>query len=346
MTTTRRTLMGAAAALLALTATGALAQEVTLKLHQFLPAQSVVPSQILDVWADKVEADSGGRIKVDRYPSMQLGGTPPELIDQVTDGVADIVWTAVGYTPGRFPTTEVFELPFFVEDPQAAAYAFWKLYESDMAQTEFADVHMLGTWVHGPGLLHTADPVDTPADLQGMQIRGGSRLVNQMLEAVGATPVGMPVPAVSESLSKGVIDGATLPWEVTSSVRVAELVQNHTAFEGAGLYTLTFILAMNPDSYAALPDDLKAVVDANSGLDFSVLAAGVQLAADDPARQIAEDMGNSIVTIDAATVAADWMPLVAPIYDTWAAEMDEQGLDGQGLIDRARTLMAEYVPAQ
>lgn len=346
MKSTRRSLLGAVAAgaMLAMTATGALAQEVTLKLHQMLPAQAAVPSLILDVWADKVEADSGGRIKIDRYPAMQLGGTPPELVDQAIDGVADVVWTVVGYTPGRFPSTEVFELPFFVSDPAAASYAYWKMYEKDM-QTEFQGLHMLGTWVHGPGLFHTKDPVTSPTDLRGMKIRGGSRLVNQMLEAVGATPVGMPVPAVSESLSKGVIDGTTLPWEVTSSLKVAELVTNHTDFEGPGLYTLTFIMAMNPAAYDALPDDLKAVIDANSGLDFSVNAAKVNLGADVPARQIAEDLGNTFVTIDQATTEAEWMPLVEPIYAAWAAEMDSEGFDGQALIDEARALMAEYAAA-
>jgi len=105
---------GAAIALAAGFGAGpAMAQDVTLKLHQFLPAQANVPKLVLDVWADKVEADSGGRIKVERYPSMQLGGKPPELMDQAIDGVADIVWTVVGYTPGRFPSTETFEQPFF-----------------------------------------------------------------------------------------------------------------------------------------------------------------------------------------------------------------------------------------
>ena len=342
--TERRTLLGAigATALLALTGTTALAQDVTLKLHQMLPAQAAVPSLVLDVWADKIEAASDGRIKVDRYPSMQLGGSPPELVDQAIDGVADIIWTVVGYTPGRFPSTEVFELPFFVSDAGAASYAYWKMYDAHMKDTEFKDLHMLGTWVHGPGLFHTADPVETPADLQGMKIRGGSRLVNQMLEAVGATPVGMPVPAVSEALSKGVIDGTTLPWEVTSALKVAELVHNHTEFQGNGLYTLTFIMAMNKGVYDGLPDDLKAVIDENSGLDFSVEAGKVTLGADAPARQLAVDLGNTFIEIDEATAQAEWMPVVQPIYDQWVADMDAKGLDGQALIDEARMLMDEY----
>ena len=325
----------------ALAAGGAMAQEFTLKLHQFLPAQANVPVQVLDVWADNVEEASGGRIQIDRFPAMQLGGTPPELMDQAIDGVADIVWTVVGYTPGRFPRTEVFELPFMVEDARAASYAYWKMYEEHM-QEDFADVHILGTWVHGPGMFHTADPVEVPADLEGMKIRGGSRLVNQLLELTGATPVGMPVPAVSEGLSKGVIDGTTIPWEVTTALRVPELVENHTEFEGPALYNLTFVLAMNNDAYNALPADLQQVIDDNSGLEFSIFAGGTQADADGPAREVAVELGNNIITVDAATAEAEWLPLVQPIYDSWVADMNAQGIDGQALIDEARALMAEY----
>lgn len=342
----RRVILGTlgGVAFTAATVSGAFAQDVTLKMHQFLPDQANVPQLILNVWADKVEADSEGRIKVDRFPSMQLGGAPPELYDQVVDGVADVIWTVAGYTPGRFPSTEVFELPFFVEDARAASYAYWKMYEEHM-QDEFSDVKVLGTWVHGPGMLHTADPVEAPGDLQGMKIRGGSRLANQLLEATGATPVGMPVPAIPEALSKGVIDGTTIPWEVTPALKIPELVENHTEFEGPALYNLTFVFAMNKGVYEGMPADLQAVIDQNSGLDFSIFAGGEQSDADGPSREIAVEAGNNIITIDEATAKAEWLPVVQPIYATWIASMSEKGIDGQALIDQARALMAEY-PSQ
>lgn len=324
------------AAVAAIMASGAMAQEVTLKLHQFLPAQANVPKLVLDVWADKVEAASDGKIKVDRFPSMQLGGKPPELLDQAIDGVADVVWTVVGYTPGRFPTTEVFELPFMVEDARAASCAYWKMFDEHMKDGEFKDVKILGTWVHGPGMFHTSDPVETPEDLQGMKIRGGSRLVNQLLELTGATPVGMPVPAVPEGLSKGVIDGTTIPWEVTTALKVPELVENHTEFEGNALYTLTFVLAMNKDKYDSMSDELKAVIDANSGLEFSIFAGGTQSDMDGPAREVAVENGNNIVTV---TDTAPWQAAVQPIYESWVADMDSKGIDGQARIDEARALM-------
>ena len=155
--TKRRTLlglMGAAVMTLGLPATQAQAQEVTLTLHQFLPAQANVPRLVLDVWAQNVEEASGGRIEIEQYPSMQLGGTPPELIDQAIEGVADIVWTVVGYTPGRYPMTEVFELPFMMTNARAVSHAYWEMFEERMKDTEFKDVKILGTWVHGPGLIH------------------------------------------------------------------------------------------------------------------------------------------------------------------------------------------------
>ena len=345
--TNRRKLMGFAAgvAIAAIsagfTATTAAAQEVTLKLHQFLPAQANVPRLILDVWAANVEKDSGGRIKVDSYPSMQLGGRPPELMDQAIDGVADIIWTVVGYTPGRFPSTEVFELPFMMTNARAVSRAYWEMFDKHWKDTEFKDVHILGTWVHGPGVIHTKDPVNTPADMQGMKIRGGSRSVNALLTKLGATPVGMPVPAVSEGLSKGVIDGSTIPWEVTSALKVPELVQNHTEFSGAALYTLTFVLAMNKEKYESLPDDLKKVIDDNSGLEFSVFAGGTQADADGPAREIAVGLGNNIITLDAAQTQ-EWRDLSQPVYEEWIADMDSKGKDGQALLDEARALIAKY----
>ncbi|MFC4669316.1 TRAP transporter substrate-binding protein [Seohaeicola nanhaiensis] len=341
--TKRRTVLGllGGAAIGALAASSAFAQEVTLKLHQFLPAQANVPKLVLDVWADNVEKDSGGRIKVERYPSMQLGGKPPELMDQAIDGVADIVWTVVGYTPGRFPTTEVFELPFIMTNARAVSHAYWDMFEKHMKDDEFKDVHILGTWVHGPGMIHTKDPVETPADLQGMKIRGGGRSVNSLLTKLGATPVGMPVPAVSEGLSKGVIDGTTIPWEVTTSLKVPELVQNHTEFEGKALYTLTFVLAMNKAKYESLPDDLKAVIDKNSGAEFSVFAGGTQADADGPARQIAVDLGNNIITIP-ADQTEEWRKLSQPIYDEWVADMNARGKDGQALLEEAQMLIEKY----
>ncbi len=316
------------------------AQEVTLKLHQFLPAQANVPKLILDVWADTVEAASDGRIKIDRYPSMQLGGTPPGLIDQAIDGVADIVWTVVGYTPGRFPRTEVFELPFTMTNAAATSCAYWKLFETDMKDADFKDLHVLGTWVHGPGVIHSKEPVETIDDMAGVKVRGASRVVNDMLSKLGATPVGMPVPAVPEALSKGVIDATTIPWEVTTGLKVPELVSNHTEFTGKALYTLTFVLAMNKAKYESLPEDLQRVIDDKSGLEFSIFAGRTQQAADAPAREAAVNAGNTIVTLDAEQVKP-WQEAARATRSEWIDDLTAQGIDAEKLVADAERLIEE-----
>ena len=230
-----------------------------------------------------------------------------------------------------------------VSDAGAASYAYWSLYQEAM-QDEFSEVKMIGTWVHGPGVIHSTDPVTRPSDLRGMQVRGPSRLTVQLLESLGATPVGMPVAQVPESLSRGVIDGAVVPWEVTETLRLHELVENHTEFEGDMIYTLTFVLVMHQPAYDALPEDLQAVIDQNSELEFSVFAGTTQQEYDDPGRALAAEMGNNIITIPAEEMA-EWRALSEPIYDRWVADMAERGKDGQALIDRARELMAEYKAA-
>nr|WP_247869264.1 TRAP transporter substrate-binding protein [Ahrensia sp. R2A130] len=331
--------LGAAAAVsFALTAS-AFAQDVTLKLHQFLPPQSVVPSQILDVWADKVEAASGKSIKVERYPSMQLGGKPPELMDQAIDGVADLVWTVVGYTPGRFPRTEVFELPFMLTNAEDTSCAFSKMFDKHMKDTEFQNLKIIGTWVHGPGVIHSNRPVRKVADMKGLKVRGASRTITSMLSQLGATSVGMPVPAVPEALSKGVIDATTIPWEVTGALKVPELVKNHTEFGGQALYTLTFVLAMNKAKYESLSDEMKAVIDANSGQGFSSFAGRVQQAADEPNRKKAEDAGNTIITLS-DTEVNEWKKASEPVVAAWIEDVKAKGIDGQALVDEAKSTIA------
>ncbi len=339
MTATRRTLLGFIAAVCM--STNSAAQEVTLRLHQFLPAQANVPAHILDVWADKVEADSNGRIKIDRFPAMQLGGTPPQLIDQAIDGVADIIWTVAGYTPGRFPQLEVFELPFISADAEATSRAYWELAEARMMDTDFAAFKPLGLWVHGPGLIHSSRPITDVADLNGLKLRAPTRTTTTMFTGLGATSVGMPVPAVPEALSKGVIDGAVIPWEVVPALKVHELVTNHTEFGDAHLYTTAFIFAMNHDAYNGLPDDLKAVIDANSGLEFSAFAGRTMQDYDAPGRALAEEAGNTIISLTPEQVDA-WRAASQPTIDNWIAEADAAGIDGAGLYEAATALIAKH----
>lgn len=338
----RRTAVAALGAVAALAFAGsAMAQTVTLRLHQFLPPQATIPAKAIVPWAQKVEAESGGRIKVQLFHAMQLGGTPPQLFDQARDGVADITWTVLGYTPNRFNKTEVFELPFMSGSAEQSSRAIQE-YVEKFAMDEFKDVKLLAVHTHGPGLFHTKQPVTGLESLRGMKIRGGSRIINNMLVKLGATPVGMPVPAVTDALSKGTIDGTTIPWEVTPSLKVTELVKNHTTFAGAeGLYTQTFALSMNKAAYDKLPPDLKKVIDNNSGIETAAFFGRAMDEGDKAGRAIAEKAGNNIVALDVAETQR-WRRTAGAVETDWINEVKGKGIDGAKLAAEARALIKKH----
>ena len=321
------------------------AQEVVLRLHHFLAESSPVHAEYLAPWARRVERSSDGRIAVDIFANMQLGGAPASLYDQVATGVVDLAWTLPGYTPGRFPVTEVFELPFMsglAEDASPALCAFYQ----EHLRSEYSDVHPLVLHTSGAGLFHVrGGTIRGIGDVAGLKIRGPSRATTEALALLDAEPIGMPVPQVPEALARGVVDGALLPWEVTAPLRVAELVDSHTGFDAPhGLYASTFLLAMNRDAYLRLPDDLRAAIDANSmaaGCDESRIAGTILDAADARARVLAEREGNDVHLIPNDAVRV-WEERLAPLHARWIQDMNALGFDGEALLARARELIATY----
>jgi TRAP-type C4-dicarboxylate transport system substrate-binding protein len=322
--------------------TPAMAQDaVTLKVHHFLPAGSYANQQFIQPWCDKIAKDSGGKLKCQIYPSMQLGGTPAQLVDQVKDGMADVIWTLPGYTAGRFPLMEVFELPFMMQSPEATSKALWE-YVNTYALAEFKDVKPIAFHVHGDGVFHMrGKPVTTMADLKGLKVRAPTRQTNKFLASLGATPVAMPVPQVSEALSKGVIDGAVVPYEVVPAVKIQELVKYHSETDPTepAFYTSTFMFVMNKDRYAGLSPELKKVIDANSGLELSGHIGRVFLGADAEGKKLTTRNTTNVIP---ATELANWKKAGQPLVDAWIADVSAKGANGRQLYDAARSLITKY----
>jgi TRAP-type C4-dicarboxylate transport system substrate-binding protein len=339
-----RTLLAAAFAAVALPAT---AQEITLKVHHFWPPGAMPPSKLLVPWCDRIAKDSGNRLKCQIYPAMQLGGAPPQLIDQAKDGVADIVWTLPGYTAGRFPLMEVFELPFMSASAEATSQAAWEYFDKH-ARKEFPGIHMLVVNVHDNGFVHARErQVKTMADFKGLKVRAPTRQTNKLLGALGATPVAMPLPALADALSKGVVDGYLLPWEVIPSIKAHELTKYHSETDpkARALYTAVFTLAMNQAKYDSLPPDLRKVIDANSGA-AAAKAFGKQWdASAPPARKLAIDRGNTFYVIPASELA-NWEKATANLDDDWVKDVTAKGNDGRMLLQTARDLIRKYEGAK
>ena len=320
----------------------AMADTVTLKFHSFPPMPANSNAKFVKPWAAKVKAESNGEIKVEMYASMQLGGKPPQLVDQVREGVVDIIWTVAGYTPGRFPHLEAFELPFMPASAEATSQAAHE-YMMTVGAEDLKDYKVLAVHVHAPGSIHTKDTlVKSASDLNGLKMRGPTRVISQMLGGLGATPVGMPVPQVAPSLSKGVIDGMVVPWEIMPSFKLHELTKAHTTLSGdRGLYTAPFLLLMNKAKYEAMSDAQKKVIDNNSGMALAKLAGQLWDGFEAPARALAEKAGGEFHELSGAEL--DEMKAAgATLVDAWIEKVNGDGLDGAVLVKTARGLVAKY----
>ena len=320
------------------------AQTITLKVHHFLGPQSIQHTTMLKTWCDNIAKDSNNRLNCQIFPAMQLGGAPPQLFDQAKDGVADVVWTVAGYTANRFVRSQVFELPFMMTNAGATSRAAWDFVQKH-AMDEYKDVKLLAVHVHGPGVIFTKNkPVTKIEDLRGLKMRGPTATVTKMLANMGATPVGMPVPQVPEALSKGVIDGAVIPYEVAPGLKVNELTKfaSETPRNTPALYTTVFVVPMNRARYDSLPADLKAVIDKNSGREFSAFLGSTQEGNDVPGRKAFVDTAGYTITQIPAAEVERWKKATDNLDDEWVADMNKRGLNGAAMLEDARALVKSY----
>jgi TRAP-type C4-dicarboxylate transport system substrate-binding protein len=340
MKTRFKTLALVAAAALSLPAA---AQEVTLKFHHIWNPQAMASVNVITPWCNKIAAESANRLKCQILPAMSGGGTPPQLVDRVKDGVDDLVITLPGYTAGRFPTTEVFELPFMTNSAEVGARATWEFLNKHSLK-EFPGTKLLASWVHDEGYVHTnGHQVKVLSDFKGLKMRAPTRQTNKLLTALGATPVGMPLPAIPDAVSKGTIDGFLLPWEVMPSLKLQELVKFHTETDPSrpALYSAVFVFAMNQAKYDSLPPDLKAVIDANSGAALSQQIGRIWDGSQAAGRKAAQERGNPIYVVPAGELD-NWVKASAPLYDDWVADMDKRGNNGKAMLAEARELLVKF----
>jgi TRAP-type C4-dicarboxylate transport system substrate-binding protein len=318
------------------------AAEYTFKLHHLLSGKAPAHTKMLEPWAKQVEKNSDGKVKIDLYPAMTLGGRPPELIQQARDGVVDIVWTVNGYTPGLFPRTEVMELPtVFKNDPVAANLALYDMFESDLRQ-EYTGVEVMFLHVHAGQAIHMrTDAVHSPADLAGKKLRIPTRTGAWVIEALGASPVAMPVPELPPALQKGVVDGALIPWEIIPPLKIQD--QTKYQIEGVNmerLGTTTFQVSMNADRWNGLPADIKKAFKDASGRDWWGEVGKIWRATDDFGIGLAVKSGNTHITLNEAETEA-FRKAVAPVVDRWIKEVSGKGIDGAALVAKARKLIAK-----
>jgi len=317
------------------------APQFVLKLHHAESSVSSAHDRFLVPWARQVQDQSGGRIRIDLFPSMELGGAPAQLFDQVRDGAADIVWSAPSTTPGRFPRIEAFELPFVPSRRALVSSKAIDDYGRANLADEFRDVHVLCFACSDRGIVHSNQPIHTIEDIKGLRLHVQTRFAGEAMRALGATGVPMPGAQLPLALGQHIVDGCIDPWNVVPTLKLNDLLKAHTDFADVSLSTTTFVLAMNKGAYDRLPRDLKSVIDANSGLP----AAGMAGAMYDLQASIVSDMaglrGDPITTLLPEAVA-HWRKATEPVIDTWLKQMKEQKVDGAKLLASVHASLARH----
>lgn len=341
MTMTRRAAMATMGAALATPAflKKAHAAEVTLKMHHFIPPVAPM-GKFFETWAAELAEASDGAIEMQVFPAMQLGGKPGQLADQARQGICDVAWTLPAYTPGRYMVAETIGLPFLVTNAEKTSVVLHKIMD-EFGQGEYKGLKNLAYHVHDGGKLHTTDaPILSAADMKGKKLRAPNQGTGQLLASFGAETVFFPVSEMVVGLSNGVIDGCCLPYEIVPPYKLQELTKfTSEAAPGArGIYTNPFAIVMNEKKYESLSDDLRAVIDANSGMAMTERLGKAFDGFEAYGRKVVEDNGNEINQIPAEEIAR-WQEAAQPVHADWIAQLNDAGHDGQAIVDRINELL-------
>jgi TRAP-type transport system periplasmic protein len=335
--------LGGALASGALAPSAALSQEVTLRLHTFLPPVANPVKHFLIPWAEKVGKESDGRIKVQVYPSMQLGGKAEQLLTQVRDGVVDVVWTLPGFTPGVMPKLEIFELPFLHRNTHSTVMALQE-YVPMYMKKDFEPYHVLLVHTHAGALFMSKDPINKVEDFKGMKLRSYSRTNAWILEALGAAPLQVALPELAPMLSKGTVSGSILPYEIAPAVKMQDLTEYFTTLAPPQprLSTAIFTLLMNKKKYESLPPDLKKIIDNNSGANLAPVAIEIWDRIElDGEKVMRSKPRNKFVSLSAEETAK-FKKTVQPVFDRFKKLLSDGGDDGNKVLADVERLIAKH----
>ena len=333
MHTTRRTFLkgtAAAAAAVGLPAPAVLAQApIDLKMASFVPPMHSIWAGVLIPWAKDIESKSGGKLKVSLYPSMQLGGKPPELYRQMVQGIADIVFTLPGYTSGDFPMMSLTELPGTAKDAFDGTTKLWDRLKQGYFDKEYADAKILMLWnSDNAGLMTKSKAIRGPADVKGLRLRAPSEAQAKQIDFMGGTGVSMPVTQIYQGVERGTIDGTQIPLSAMIDFKLHEVVKHYTVNTPLG--RSPFLVSMNKKRYEGLAGDLRKIIDDTTGQKLSLAGAKDYDKQNGAALTLAKKEGQ---VVELSTKEHDaWLAFFAPLIKSEAARVDKLGLAGSKLV--------------
>ena len=320
-------------ALAALASVAAAASAQELRLSTFVPPVHVIYREIITPWAQDVAKATNGAVKVTLYPSMQLGGKPPELFRQTVDGVVDVSFTLPGYTSPAFPRVGIIELPGLKDDGFAATDMMWDLLDPYLLP-EFKGTKVIALWgAEDAGLMtRTSKAYRTMDDLKGLRLRAPSAAQAKQLQYMGAVPIAAPITEVYPGLERGTMDGAMVPFTTILDFRLGEVAKGFT-ISGPIFGRSVFLIAMNQKKYDSLPASARTAIDKLSGRALSRKATEVYIKRAEQA--VASVRGKADVYELPKAEQERIGQQLRPIIDEWIKESEAKGIPARDMLRRA-----------
>lgn len=314
------------------------AKSINLKFATSFSPKHNLQVDVWEPWAEKIKTQTKGQVEVSMFPGGALG-KPGDHYSLAEKGLADIVYILHDYTPGRFPMTTVFELPFMGSTSTKTSLAMWKTFEEiPEFRKEYSKVKVLALFCHPPGHFHTTKkPIRTIADLKGLKVRTVSPAVTDALKLFGSIPVEMPITETYTAMERGVVDGTVIDWGGFRVFKLDDLTQYSTVTD---FYVVTMAVLMNKRKWDKLPDDVKAVLSENSGPVLSKWCGEAYDGFDAPSKKHVADKGIEIIELpEAAKEKLRQQTMVQ--RENWVKTMADKGLPGQKLLDTALKYLEE-----
>ena len=283
-------------------------------------------SVLANEWGKEIEKRTNGRVKV----TMHYGGTltpADKCYDGVMRGISDVGMSVCGYTRGRFPLTEVVELPLGHKSGSAITKVINE-YIQKFRPKEFGDVKMMYMHAHGPGFLHTKKAVNKLEDVKGMKIRAFGA-VTKIVNALGGAPVSMPMGETYEALSRGVVEASIAPYEALQGWKWGEVVKFTTEVWGMA-YSSAFFIAMNKDKWNALPPDIQKIIE-KVNEEWAEKQGKAWDEIDKAGKDFTLKLGNKIITVS-VDENRKWERALKPLYDEYVKNMKDKGLPGDEVL--------------
>lgn len=314
------------------------ADTIKLRFSSPFPIMQTITGKIIKPWIDEINKASEGKVKIRLYPGGALGKAP-ESYDLAEKGIADLSYHLADYSPGRFPLTSVFSLPFMVPSGKDVSEAMWKTFMKEAKfREEYSKVKVLALFGHPGGHFHTVKkPIRKMADFNGIKMRTANPSISEALKLWGAIPVAMPITETYQSLERNVIDGTVLVWEGMCAFKLNEVTKYATM---ADLYTMPMMIVMNKDKWDSLPDDVKKLIDGTTGLKMSSEAGAAFDKSEKPSRAVCLKKGIEEIVFEPDEMAK-LRESTLPLRAKWVKEMEAKGYPAQQILDTALGFIKE-----